>query len=290
MRILGRLAVILLCLVFGTIALGKLAERWVIYPFDPREVAPADVRLPEVTVQHLDVRGDRLVVWTAPPERGKPVILYFHGNAGNLAMRAGRFRHFLAQGYGLIAPAYRGSSGSGGTPSEHTLREDAALVYRSVAKLLRHDMRPFPPDLTRRPAIVVYGESLGSAVAIHLNASAAADTVKGIGPPAAIILEAPFTSIADLAEHHYPGTAKLAQKLDSAWNSLKWANHIGQPLMVLHGNKDELIPIEMGRRIFAAAPSRNKQFLAVQDANHTNLWRSNTLPQLWRFVDQFALR
>ncbi len=151
-------------------------------------------------------------------------------------------------------------------------------------------MRPFPPDLTRRPAIVVYGESLGSAVAIHLNASAAADTVKGIGPPAAIILEAPFTSIADLAEHHYPGTAKLAQKLDSAWNSLKWANHIGQPLMVLHGNKDELIPIEMGRRIFAAAPSRNKQFLAVQDANHTNLWRSNTLPQLWRFVDQFALR
>ncbi|WP_127115057.1 alpha/beta hydrolase [Shimia sediminis] len=268
MRVLVRLFVVLLVLVLGTVVLGSMAERWVIYPFDPREVSPENVGLPEVAVQRLDINGASLVVWVADPKRGKPVILYFHGNAGNLANRKGRFQHFLNQGYGLIAPAYRGSSGSSGSPSEEVLIADAAALYVEL-------------DLSKRP-VVVYGESLGTAVSIALVETLAA-------PPSAVILEAPFTSIPGLAGLHYPGTGSLAENLDNTWRSIDRASALTMPLLILHGTQDDLIPNEMGRQIFTAAPSREKDFHAVQGAGHTDLWRASTQARLWRFIDAYAL-
>ena len=108
--------------------------------------------------------------------------------------------------------------------------------------------------------------------------------------PAALILEAPFTSVPDMAEMHYPGSGALAAKFDNQWPSLKRAKQVDVPLLVLHGTNDELIPIEMGRQIYAAAPSREKSFLTVSGGGHTDLWRPDTLPRLWHFVDQFAFR
>lgn len=289
-RILVRLLVILLMLGVGTVGLGNLAERWVIYPFDPTEVSPAEAGLNAVEARKVAVEGAELVVWVAEPKRGKPVILYLHGNAGNLTARTGRFKKILDQGYGLVAPAYRGSSGSSGAPSEAALIADAGEIYRKIDTIQGPGMRPFPPDFTQRPAVVVYGESLGSAVGIALVGSMAGDEIKGRGRPRALILEAPFTSIPALAEHHYPGTGELAQKIDNTWHSLDRAPSIAVPLLVIHGTKDDFIPIEMGRQVFTAAPSREKQFLAVKGAGHTDLWRSGTQARLWRFIDQFALR
>ena len=280
MRFLVRLLVIALILGVGTVVLGKYAERWVIYPFDSTEIAP-EAGLPGVTAERIEVNGAELVVWSARPEGNKPVILYFHGNAGNLAVRAGRFRQFLDRGYGLYAPAYRGSSGSSGRPSEEALVWDAEITYHALHKR-------FPNLPSRR--VIVYGESLGAAVALSLFESPALHEGKGFGLPGGIVLEAPFTSIAALAEHLYPGTGKLAAKIDNTWRSLDRVKLASVPLMVIHGTQDELIPTEMGRQIYAAAPSKEKKLIIVKGAGHTDLWKSHTLTRLWRFIDQFALR
>lgn len=290
MKILVRLLVILLVLGLGTVVLGNMAERWVIYPLDPREVAPSDVGLTTVETRELKVNDETLVVWVAEAKRGKPVILYFHGNAGNLANRKGRFQWFLDRGYGLVAPAYRGSSGSSGTPSEKALIADSSVIYRRIEGLQGAGMRPYQPEFEKRPAVVIYGESLGTAVTLALMETLAVDDIKGRGRPEAVILEAPFTSIPALAEHHYPGTEALAEKIDNTWRSLDRAAGLTMPLLVLHGTEDDLIPIDMGRQIFAAAPSREKDFHVVKGAGHTDLWRSSTRTRLWRFIDQFALR
>ncbi|MGR3635470.1 MAG: alpha/beta hydrolase [Shimia sp.] len=93
-----------------------------------------------------------------------------------------------------------------------------------------------------------------------------------------------------MAEHHYPGTGELAKNLQNKWDSLAAAPYITQPMLIIHGTDDTLIPIEMGRQIYAAAPSKTKQFLSVAGAGHTGLWRSDTLPKLFAFIDQFAFR
>ncbi len=136
----------------------------------------------------------------------------------------------------------------------------------------------------------MYGESLGAAVALSLIGTPALHADKGFGPPGGVVLEAPFTSIAALAEHLYPGTGKLAAKIDNTWRSLERAKSVSVPMMVIHGTKDELIPTEMGRQIYAAAPSKEKKLIIVKGAGHTDLWKPDTLSRLWRFIDQFALR
>lgn len=269
-------------LLLAAAAFGNVAERWLIYPLDASHVAPKNVGLPELTEKRLNtLDAETLVVWLAKPKPGQPVILYFHGNAGNLAARAGRFRHFLDRGYGLIAPAYRGSSGSSGAPSEAALKGDAILLYSMLSHLL--------PQTTPQN-LVIYGESLGSAVTIHLMASTMVDPVKGIGPPAAVILEAPFTSIPALAEAHYPSLAALAKQFDNRWDNLRWIENLHAPLLILHGMDDALIPIDMGRQLLAAAPSKAKRIVAAPGAGHTDLWRSDTLPQIWRFIDAYLVR
>lgn len=274
MRILLRFVVIALTLGIATVALGNLAERWLIYPFDTTVVAPEDVGLTGVEAHHLTINNEILVVWKSEPKQNTPLVLYFHGNAGNLAERAGRFKRLRAQGYGIVAPAYRGSSGSSGIPVEQDLTSDALAIYKATLAGL---------DWKTAPRIVLYGESLGAAVVLALNAALIAEKEQ---PPAAIILEAPFSSIPDLSEHHYPGTAALAQRFDNLWPSLERARFVVSPLLILHGTRDDLIPIEMGRQIFAATPSREKEFLAIQGAGHTDLWRPETQRQIWRFISK----
>ncbi|GAA6207982.1 alpha/beta hydrolase [Cognatishimia sp. WU-CL00825] len=264
---------------FGVASLGSYAERWLLYPFDSARIAPGSVGLNAVSEQIMTIKGTQLVVWTAPPKRGKPIILYFHGNAGNLANRAGRFQRFLDRGYGLVAPAYRGSSGSKGTPDQDILTQDATTIAMQLATRTAAFA-----DFAPKSPIVIYGESLGTAVSIQvLNA-------KSIGHNqhiSAVVLEAPFTSLKDLAAEHYSSFAALADSLDSQWRSIDVAPlALSSPLLVIHGTNDTLIPISQGRRIFQAAPTRSKQFIAVKGAGHTDLWRSDVLPRLWSFIDK----
>ncbi|SLN64613.1 Alpha/beta hydrolase family protein [Roseovarius litorisediminis] len=266
-----RLSLLLAILTGGLFANLNRIEVQAVYPFDKKRQSPSSAGAPALHERIVKTNGQSLILWTAAPKPGQPTILYFHGNAGNLANRAGRFQRFQARGYGVIAPAYRGSSGSSGKPSEPALSRDAQHIYRHLDRLI--------PGLTPSQT-VIYGESLGTGVALKLLAK------PGTAQPAAVVLEAPYTSLPDVVRHTYPQLEPLIPRMKNIWNSLDHARALSVPLLVLHGTDDALIPINQGRQVFTAAPSQAKRFLAVKGAGHTDIWRSDVLPALWHFIDQ----
>ena len=162
----------------GVVALLYVAQRSLQYFPERRRTVPRAIGLPEAEEAVLDTAdGERVIVWHVPPREEQPVFLYFHGNGGSLRWRDERFRALISDGSGLIALSYRGYGGSSGRPTEKGLLADAAAAYAfAVAR--------YPAD-----RIALWGKLLGSAVAIAL----AADK-----PVGRIVLEAPFTSAADV--------------------------------------------------------------------------------------------
>ena len=283
MRRLLKWALCLALISAATFAALPLFERGLLYPFDPRQVAPVEAALPNVTHHQLtSSTGKSLVIWAATPAPGQPVIFYLHGNAGNLSNRAGRFKHFLNRGYGLVALAYPGSSGSAGWPSEDALMQAANTTFEAM-----HPTTGALRAVAGDAPVVLYGESLGAAVGINLL-SDILPSKPGHTAPTALILEAPFTSLSAMVQRHYPALSSLQAIAPSQWNVLPKIAELHAPLLVLHGTDDPLTPIEMGRQIHAAAPSQNKVFVAAQGAQHLDLWRSDTLPQIWHFIDRYA--
>lgn len=240
-------------------------EMRVVYPFDRTHSTPAaagEARLSEQRINTAD--GESLVVWTAPPGEARATVLYFTGNAGTLANRASRYGALIDRGFGVVAPAYRGSSGSSGRPSEEALTDDAQLVASSVAQLLG----------TTPGALVLYGESLGSAVAVKLAS-------EGIGD--AVVLEAPFTSVPDLADIQYPGHG-MGELVTQIWDSRSRIAGVDAPLLIVHGTEDNLVPVTMGRELFETAPSRDKTFLPIEGAPHSGSWTAEGQRAIYAFL------
>lgn len=271
MRKISFLTLALMCLTGGGwFGLGTF-ERKAVYPFDTRRVDPTELGLDGISETVFRSSGHDLITWVAPPAPGKPTILYLHGNAGNLTNRAWRFKAFRARGYGLIAPAYRGSSGSTGRPSEAAITRDLRKLYSHLDQLI---------DGLSADRVVFYGESLGSGVTLKVL-----DTPQ-IPQPAGVVLEAPYTSLPDVVRHVYPQLESLIPKMKNIWDSQTHARSLTAPLLILHGAEDQMIPPAQGRAVLKAAGSTNKQFVLVKGAGHSETWTDQSLPQLWRFLDQ----
>ena len=235
-------------------------ETQAIYPFDKTYVTPSDAGAPGLQEERVRMPdGETLVVWHAPPSADRPTILYFSGNAGGLKSRSDRFQSLIGQGFGLVAPAYRGSSGSTGMPDETVIMHDARLLAR----------------MYDQQELVLYGESLGTAVAIRLAA-------EGVGER--LVLEAPFTSIPDLILVQHP-TEKLDHLITQRWNSRDHVGGVAQPLLIIHGTEDRLVPIAMGEAILESAGSVKKQLLRIENASHTTLWTGGMQAVLFDFLD-----
>lgn len=234
-------------------------EHEMVYPFDSAYSTPQDAgedRLTENRIRMSD--GTGLVLWRAEPTPGKPVILYLPGNAGSLKDRAPRFTRLMDNGYGVVAVAYRGSSGSEGKPDEEVLTADARAVAHSVGE----------------GPLILYGESLGTALAVKLAA-------EGVGD--AIILEAPFTSISDILKAQYP-SEELGHLLTQKWESVRIARDVVQPALVIHGSHDKIVPIDLGRIMFDSVGSSEKKFLEVTDRGHRELWTTEMEMELFAFL------
>lgn len=247
-------------------------ERMMVYPLDPRLISPTDAGEPRLS----ETRFGKMVVWTAAAKRGKPTVLYLHGNAGHLSNRVPRFERLLDRGYGIVAPAYRGGSGSDGWPTENGILTDIRGLYYALT-----DGR-----LTGTPTTpILYGESIGAAVAVHLTASYG--MAHGWPPPKAIVLEAPFTSLRDVAAALHPQLPLATGLMLSRWNSLEFAPNLSQPLLILHGDRDQLIPLAMGRAILDAATSQKKALYVVESAGHINVWTADAQRRLYAFLGEF---
>lgn len=190
-----------------------------------------------------------------PPDKDHPVIVYFHGNAGNIGTRLGRARKYLGKGYGVALVEYRGYGGNPGVPSEKNLYEDA----RAAIDAIRDKGVPLRQ-------MVLYGESLGSGVAVQMATEK--PQVK------ALVLEAPYTSIVDVAAQRYwflPIRSFVKEKFDSA----KKIGAVKMPVLIMHGTNDGVIPYEMGQALFKKVTSPDKVFVSIKGARHNNLYDHN---------------
>ncbi len=214
--------------IYFAIALALfIFQRRLLYRPDTAYHTPAEAGLEgvrEVVLTTPD--GVRLIAWQSQPAAGQPILLYFHGNGGGLADRTERIKRFAREGIGVFMPSYRGYPGSGGSPSEAALVADAQLAYDH---LIGEGVSP--------RSIVVYGESLGTGVAVQLAATRQV---------AAVILDAPYTSIADIAEGLYP-FIPVRLFLKDTFASIAHIRQIRAPLLVLHGARDGTIPVAFRR-------------------------------------------
>jgi uncharacterized protein len=249
MVLLKWLLIVVVVAYAGALALMYVFQRALMYSPDTTRTPPAQAGLPQAAeVMLTSADGERLIAWHVAPRGGKPVVLYFQGNAGASNLRAERFTWLTADGTGLLALSYRGYGGSTGTPSEEGLIRDATAAYDFAAARY--------PD----KRIVLFGESLGTAVAIALAAERAV---------AGLILDAPFTSAADVGASAFP-FAPVRWLIKDTYHSDRRIGRVSAPILVLHGERDSVIPISFGERLFALA-RQPKRMVRFADGGHVNL-------------------
>ena len=234
----------------ATVALAAIFQRRLQYFPMGAVRTPSAAGVPEMRVVALCTDdGLDLRAWWAPPAPGRATLVYFPGNAGNLSFRAPLVRPYLDAGLGVLLIAWRGFEGNPGQPTEAGLYRDA---HAALAFLRAQAIAP--------QRTVLYGESLGTAVAVQV---ASETTV------AAVILDAPFTSLVDVAAHHFwflPVRPLMRDRYESAARIAA----LGAPLLILHGSRDTVVPIEFGRRLFDAA-AEPKAMVVIEGAGHTGL-------------------
>ena len=239
------------------------AQRSFIFPI-PQTVRTA----PEaagfgVAEEHLltTADGEKIIIWHVPAKPGHAVVIYFHGNGDFLAGLVGRFRDITADGTGLVALSYRGYAGSSGRPSEHGLLRDASAAYAFASARYSADRS------------VVGGFSLGSGVAVAL----AADR-----PIGKLILEAPFTSTADVAGAALP-FLPVRWLIRDPFRSDRRIARVTAPLLVMHGARDSTISMDLGERLFALA-REPKQFVRFAEGSHNDLDNHGAIETARHFI------
>lgn len=238
-------------------------QRRLIYRPDTGYFTPVEAGLTGVREMRLKTpEGAELVAWETPAAPGKPTFLYFHGNGGGLIHRAERIARFARDGYGVFMPAYRGYSGSTGSPSEAAIIEDARLAY---AHLIAQGLRPRD--------IVLYGESLGTGVAVQLAASAE------VG---AVVLDSPYTSLVDIAKRLYGFMPVKTFMIDSFASSAHIAR-VKAPLLILHGSLDSVVPVELSEMLYAMAPEPKRR-VVLNGAGHSDIFAFGAMQALQDFL------
>jgi fermentation-respiration switch protein FrsA (DUF1100 family) len=246
------LVAIVAALVFWTAILMLFEERFVFFPrpfpsgpYDDAKFIPG---LQEHWVRAAD--GSRLHAWFAPVDSPIAVILHSHGNGGNLSYDIERIRRFQRAGLAFFAYDYRGYGKSEGAPSEAGVILDAIAAYDHLR------------DSLHVPAseIIVWGTSLGGAVAVQLAAQR---------PVAGLILESTFTSAPDVAALAYP-FLPVRWLMRTSFNSVAVLPSLSLPTLHIHGDRDEVIDVDLGRRLYEAARGP-KAWYEVPGAGHNDV-------------------
>src|SRR5271157_2845152 len=218
------------------------------YPvgFPPPETYEGEVE----DVWLLTGDGVRINAFYRSNPSSRQVLLWFHGNAENIGYDLDHLRVLAKIGVNILAVDYRGYGKSEGKPDEAGVYQDADAAYDYLIK-----QRHF-----RAEDIIIYGHSLGGAVAVNLASRR---------PCGGLIVESSFTSARAMARRMF-AIPVIAYVVKSRFDSLQKIRDVRAPILIVHGTRDEVVPFEMGQQLFAAAPEP-KRFYPIAGAGHNNL-------------------
>ena len=190
----------------------------------------------------------KITAWFREAEKNGDYLVYLHGNAQNISNRKPDLKAFMDEGFGIIAVSYRGFGTSEGSPSEEGLYNDA----RAAISFLKDKG-------IKEKNIILYGESLGTGIATKMATEIEAE---------ALVLEAPYTSIADRAQEIYP-FIPIKLLLRDNFESIEKIKTINIPVLILHGEKDMVVPTHHGKAVYAAA-NNPKKLVLFKNNGHNN--------------------
>lgn len=251
-------SILLVVLVFILVTWIPFVQRHFIYfpaTNTPDRIESFAEDMEDVTISTQD--GVQLHAWYKAPADNKPVILYLPGNAGNRGYRVRLARFFMDAGYGILLLDYRGYGGNPGKPDEMGLYADG----RAGIQFLKTQSAP----------IVIYGESLGTAVAVQMAMEF---------PICALILQSPLTSMTAVSRYWYPW---LPVYLKDRYNSLQKIKDIHRPLLILHGEQDHIIPLQQGLELYKEA-HKPKEMLIFPKKGHNDLWDEEFAKKVMAFI------
>lgn len=240
-------------LVFGLIIF--LFQRKILFNISGKPNKPEDYELSNIKELKIKTSdGVDLLAWYSKPNINQPMLVYFHGNSFDIGERAYRIKRYINNGWGVLLLAWRGYSGNLGKPTERNLYIDGETAIKWIIDNLNYDYEN----------LIIYGESLGCAVAVELGTRYKFKS---------IILEAPFTSAPDIARKRYKIYPVKYLVLDKFDNYSK-IDKILSPVLIISGTKDEVIPHSHSKKLFLKANNPKKN-LFIDEAMHNNLYDFN---------------
>lgn len=257
LKLLGYTALAIVLLI---VAVRMMESRMVFRPSSEPflgtwESAPAGAEY----VRFKNEEGLTLTGWYYPGPGGGlaaavPFVISCHGNAGNMSHSGEYLSQLGARGYGFLAFNYRGYGESEGTPSEEGIYRDVEAAYDYAVE--QRGVRPC--------RVVAQGFSLGAAVALHLALNRDVQC---------LVMDSAFTNLADMVKK-YPAVRPLVWLMQNKFDNLSAVRELDVPLMMVHGKADAIVPIELGRQVFAAAPNP-KQFWPFVSGEHMDAFMVN---------------
>ncbi len=244
-----------------------VVNKMAFYP-DTKNVIPA-YKLPEnvqeifiETTDHIKIQS-----YFIPDETSDMILIYFHGNAGNIGHRLQDLMQLGSFGINILGVGYRGYGKSQGKPSENGIYIDGKSALSYATQELGFTVEN----------IFIFGRSIGTTVAINTSQHI---HIKGL------ILVTPLTSGEDQVKA--TGLGPVSSLAGKAFDNIGKIENVSCPILVIHGNKDKVIPFDMGKRIFNKAKSK-KRFIKIEGANHNNLttkFKKSYWPAIYDFIKQ----
>jgi len=220
----------------------------VFYPLRKIEQTPDQWGMKYQNVTLSSTAGHKIHGWYIPGKNPNRVLLFFHGNGGNISHRQDSIEIFHHLGLNVFIIDYQGYGKSEGTPGEQAMYDDGRAAFDYLATA-----RKFP-----KKDIVVFGRSLGGAVAARVAAEK---------QPGAVVLESTFASLPDVASYYFPFMSKIVLTR-YRFNSVKQVKNIHKPLLVLHSRQDDVIPFQSGVKLYNAA--NNPRLFVEIVGDHNN--------------------
>jgi len=266
LRVVGGIVLAAGAVYLVLLALFYFAQSRLLYiPHRQLTITPAEYGLEYENVRLRTSDGVGVHGWWVPSPGATTTVLFCHGNAGNLSHRVPLLAALHSLGMNALAFDYRGYGESEGSPGEAGTYVDAAAAWDHLVS-----ERDIPPE-----EIVVFGRSLGGAVASHLARERS---------PRALILESTFTSVPDMARHLYPLLPSALARFRYA--ALQYIEHVDCPVLIIHGEADEIVPIKHGRRLYDAANGAKR--LIGKPGGHNDGFLESDLPGSGTRREQFA--